>query len=614
MSPDDDRLAALERQVAALAAEVTLLRESRQAAPMAIPPPPPPRHDAFARASAVAHAIREDEIESLVGRYGTLLLAAFVMLMGVGVLIQFAVARGLLTPAVRVGIGAVVAAGVGAAGVYFHRRGDVRYGNVLLAIALALVDLVAWGAGPRLHLVPTGVALAVVDVAAVALAALALHDESEFLFCIAVAGALSSPFVTTDGFGTTVGLLGYGSAVLLGSLRAARDPRWHRAFVILVVGALVYALAAAALPSSDAWYSPFAVSLFGGVCAAGALLTASDEWRGSLSRAFLGVALVGAISGWDGVARASAAATWSVAFALAAVTQAALSIRTPRQPLWTASAVVLPTLSLAIATAAMTTARGRAETLALWAAISLVAWIGERRRGEGWRAGAHLLAAALLSTAAVTTSLWPSPLPLVASLAGLGVVVAWLSRNEVRPLPLFGVALPLTAAALSAIDQLASRQAYAYVPFATRSSASAFCAALGIAGAGLALRQGVGAHGRVADAAVRLGVLVGFGILWGRMEVATAWSPDVAAFLLIAYYAACGLASIVAGQRYAVSRLRLAGLALAVYAAVKAIAEASDIGGLLLRVGAYGAVGIFLLAAGYLYREAGSRPGRASAT
>ena len=76
-----------------------------------------------------------------------------------------------------------------------------------------------------------------------------------------------------------------------------------------------------------------------------------------------------------------------------------------------------------------------------------------------------------------------------------------------------------------------------------------------------------------------------------------------AVFLLIAYYAACGLASILAGQRYAVGRLRLAGLALAIYAAVKAIAEASEIGGLLLRVGAYGAVGVFLLAAGYLYRE-----------
>lgn len=91
------------------------------------------------------------------------------------------------------------------------------------------------------------------------------------------------------------------------------------------------------------------------------------------------------------------------------------------------------------------------------------------------------------------------------------------------------------------------------------------------------------------------------------MELAGGWTPDVAAFLLIAYYAACGLGSILAGRRFGVGRLRLAGLALAIYAAVKAIVEASDIGEVLLRVGAYGAVGVFLLAAGYVYREARGR-------
>ncbi|MFL5608508.1 MAG: hypothetical protein ACJ8AD_18785, partial [Gemmatimonadaceae bacterium] len=87
------------------------------------------------------------------------------------------------------------------------------------------------------------------------------------------------------------------------------------------------------------------------------------------------------------------------------------------------------------------------------------------------------------------------------------------------------------------------------------------------------------------------------------MEMAQAFSPDLSSFLLIAYYAACGLASIVAGRILGVQPLRLAGLTLAIYAAVKAVVEASLITGVLLRVGAYGAVGVFLLGAGYLYRE-----------
>jgi hypothetical protein len=41
-----------------------------------------------------------------------------------------------------------------------------------------------------------------------------------------------------------------------------------------------------------------------------------------------------------------------------------------------------------------------------------------------------------------------------------------------------------------------------------------------------------------------------------------------------------------------------------IYAAAKAVIEATDITGLMLRVGCYAAVGIFLLTAAYLYRNA----------
>ncbi|HET7186887.1 MAG TPA: DUF2339 domain-containing protein [Gemmatimonadaceae bacterium] len=605
MSPDDDRLAALERQVAALTAEMERLRAAIRADPPAAAAPHP-HHDPFARASAVAAAIREEEIESLVGRYGTLLLGAFVLLMGVGVLIQFAVVHGLLTPAVRVGLGALVAAGVGAAGVYFHRRGEVRYANALLALALALTDLVAWGAGPRLHLVSTPVSFATVVAVALALAALALHDGSEFLFCAAVAGALSAPFVTFDRVTSPDAMLAFGAIVLLGGLHAVRDPRWERAFVVLVGGALAYALAATGLPVAAGWHSPFAVSLFGGACALGALLLAHEGWRSGLSRAFLAVALVGIPAAWDRIPDVRPEITWVVVIWLTAVTHAALAVRR-RSALWTASALALPFVSLGLAAAWTSTREGQGGVFALWAAFSLLAWRGEHLRGEPSRGGAHLTAGLLLGSAAIALLLWPHPYLLVTALAGWGVLAALGCRGETRILPLAGVVVPLAGAALSAMDQLASRQPFAYAPFATRSSASALSVTVGLALAGLALGGSGGAPARAADRAVWLGAVIGFAILWGRMEVAGGWTPDVAAFLLIAYYAACGLGSILAGRRFGVGRLRLAGLALAIYAAVKAIVEASDIGGLLLRVGAYGAVGVFLLAAGYVYREARGR-------
>lgn len=617
------RLSALERQVAELRAEVAQLRASAaRGEPVRVPPgvealrlPPRPTTNRSASSSgprdpftwardAVRAASGGLELEAAVGRYGTLILAALVILMGVGVLIRVAVSRGLLTPEVRVAMGALAAAAVGAAGVHFHRRGEVRFGNVLLALSLAVVDLVAWGAGPQLQLVPTSVALLIVDIVAIALAALALHDGSEFLFSIAVAGALSSPFVTTDGHGSAPALLAYGALVIVGSLRAVSDPRWIRAFGVLVAGAFVYALTAAAMSTGTAWYSPFAVVLFGAACALGALSIGERAWRGSLARAFLAVGVIGVPDGWDRMVAGDWRVAAVVALVVAAVTYAALLVRRPRQPLWMASALGLPLVSLAIASAA-TGGRepGQGVVFAIWAAMALGAWQFERLRSERRRGGAHLMVGGVLGSIAVALLLWPMPLALVAGLAAWGVVLATLVEDETTELPLIGVAVASGGAALSALDQLASRQAYAYVPFMTRSSASALVATLGIAAAGWVLARGRGAPAQWADRAVRLGALIGFVVLWGRMEVAEAFSRDLATFLLIAYYAACGVVSIVIGRRLSIQRLRVGGLVLAIYAALKAVMHASDISGILLRVAAYGAVGVFLLGAGYGYRE-----------
>jgi hypothetical protein len=180
--------------------------------------------------------------------------------------------------------------------------------------------------------------------------------------------------------------------------------------------------------------------------------------------------------------------------------------------------------------------------------------------------------------------------------------MAALAAREISPLPLVTVAVALGGAALSAFDQLASRQAYAYTPFLTRSSASALVATLGLALGGELLGGSDGRGKSWADRPLRLGLVVGFAILWGRMEMADAFNRDLATFLLILYYAACGVASIIAGRYLKVGRLRALGLAMAIYAAIKAMVEAAEISGVLLRVGVYGAVGVFLLGAGYLYR------------
>ena len=625
----DTRLAALEVEVASLREEVAALRAApRQAAaregtpegrPAFVDPATaaalrrPPREAGGASPHAGSQsfsdrmhsgaAISGVELESLVGRYGTLALAALVILMAVGAVIKMAVQHGLLTPEVRVIAGVVVAVLLGVAGFVFRSRGEARFGGVLLALSLAVIDLVAWGAGPRFHLVPTPVALGFVDVVAIALAALALHDDSEFLFAVAVAGALSAPFVTSDGGGTALALLTYGGVVLAGALRSAREATWARAFAVLVIGALVYELGAAALPVSHEWYGPYLVALFGGGIACAALLFGERDWRSELPRAYLAITVVGVLVGWDVIERRPLAITLSVSLGIAGITYGALLVRQASTRLWTSSALLLPLVSLGLAYAGAGTGRVRGAVFAAWTLFALAAWRVERAHSDDERAGAHLLAAAYLGCFAVTPWLWDTPLAFVAGLAGWGVVIAGLCAAEGSALPLVGVVLAVGGAALSAIDQLASRSAYDYTPFLTRSSGSAACAALGIAVAGALIGRGAGNAGRVAGRPVRLGVLIGFLILWGRMEMAQAFSHDLASFLLTSYYAACGVGSIVAGRRLGIGRLRVAGLVLALYAAFKALVEVTEIESLLLRVGAYGAVGVFLLGAGWLYRE-----------
>jgi hypothetical protein len=620
----DTRLSALEAEVAALRADIAELR--RHAGDADRRPAEATTDEANVertRRSLMTAALRArpkpgarapmtgEELESWVGRYGTLASGALVILLGLGTLVVWAVKSGLLTPEVRVALGAITAVCVAAAGLYFRHRGELRYGNVLLALSLAMVDVVAWGAGPQLHIVPSAATLAVVVAVAVALAALAVHDASEFLFGVATAGALSAPFVAAERSGQAAALLAYGTAVLLGGSWAGRRATWGRAMALLVAGAAIYTLAAAALPIAPGWYGPFAIPLFGGALALGALLLADPAWKGILSRAFLAIALLGVVVGWDAVPSRSLALSAAVALALAAVTYAALWVDAPEQSLWVPSALVLPLLSLGIASAAARDIEIQSGSFVVWGLIALARGRAELGRARPLRGGAHLLAGGVLVALGISAELWPHPLGLVAGVAGWGVVLAVLARDEPSPLPLVGVSVTLGGAAFSALDQLISLRPYHYTPFATRASASVLCVVVALAGAAVAIERGRGIAARISTRAVRLSTVIGVAFLWGRMEVVHAFSRDVGTFLLTLYYAGSGVAAIVAGRRLGLKGLRMSGLALAIYAAAKAVIEASNITSLLLRVGCYAAVGVFLLAAGYVYRDAVVR-GRAA--
>ncbi|HEX6629723.1 MAG TPA: DUF2339 domain-containing protein, partial [Gemmatimonadaceae bacterium] len=320
--PSDDtaaRLARLESTVAALAREVAALRRAAPAgdpfaAPPVSPPPAPFEPSApFEASTPFAHSAappspparprrsflaRELDIETLVGRYGTMALAALTIILGVGAFLGWAIQRVEVGPGLRVALGALGALGVAGLGLWLRRRGTQRFGNVLLALALAITHVVAWGAGPSLGVVPPGVALGAAALASVALAGLAWYDGSELLFAVGVGGALLAPFVTARAEGDPVVLLLYGWVVLTAAAAALREQRWKVAVRLLVAGATAYAGAAldatwsTGLLAGAAWARRDLPALFPLACAWAALAVAGGRHRSTLARAYMVVLLL----------------------------------------------------------------------------------------------------------------------------------------------------------------------------------------------------------------------------------------------------------------------------------------------------------------------------------
>jgi hypothetical protein len=167
------------------------------------------------------------------------------------------------------------------------------------------------------------------------------------------------------------------------------------------------------------------------------------------------------------------------------------------------------------------------------------------------------------------------------------------------------IALGLTTVTVWTFQQLLARVAYAYTPFLTMPSlAAAAMSAAWLVVSWNAYRAELvdaGPGSVETRTAVRLaGSVVTF--MWGNTELAHAYSADIATFLLILYYALVGVAAIFVGRARGIRILRHVGLGLAIFAALKAIAQASSLA-IGLRVGGSLLAGLFLLAVAYWYRD-----------
>ena len=568
--------------------------------------PRPPAPDEAARAAG-GWSLPTMDVEGLVGRYGALALAALTILLGVGAFISWAVDHVRLGPEARVALGALAAAAVATLGFRLRSRGARSYGNALLALALALVHLVAWGAGPYLHLIPDEAALAVSDIAAVALAILALREREQALFVVGLGGALVAPFVFGNADANVWALLAYGLTVRLAGARALASPGWIVARRVLGLGASAYALAALASVSTSEAPSLLlrhAPALFALLCAVGALAAAERRTGRALAtgdvvtllvvivvmgsddvllRHLPGLALAGTLAAYAALARSEEESRhWPLSILL---------------PLALLAAVVAPRND---PTELITGLIALSWTVA--ASLAALLDVGRARAGHLTTAGLTSAAAVALATADHGTAL---PIALAGHAALMGLLAWRLARQE----PLAPAAVSLVGASVAAMTLLAARPLFAYLPFGTMESL-AMATVAGAAALTAALAWKTPAPERAATTPVAvafaiLGVIVAFG--WGRQELSGAFAPEVATFLLVGYYASVGTGALLVGRWRGLALARRAGLALAIFAALKALLEASDLQQAALRIGSYLLVGGFLLAVAYWYRGAGEQ-------
>jgi uncharacterized membrane protein len=619
MTVDPERLDALEhaigrltlelgdarRALAALRAESGLVPTApvapkveapHTAAPRPLPAPPSP-------------ARSNESLENLVGRYGVLALAVLTIVMGAGALVSWAITHGLLGPWVRVTLGGVLALALAATGWWLRGRDSRRFGNVLVALSLAVVDVVAWGAGPRLGLIPPSAALSIADVAAGALATLALIENEELLFGVGLGGALLAPFVMATGVAHYGLLAAYGLVVLAAAIRSIGERPWWKAIGLILVGTAVYAVSVRGYGGDRPWFSREFGALFAGAVTAIALVWAQKPARSWIA---LCAAAVMAFVAQHTTPEAASRLTTLLSMPDIQITAlagtallfaAAHDIDERRDSAeWLISVILVPSVFLMAALEPLRPIAGPvAGSVALtWALAYAVSSLFER----GVRRGVLITASGIAGLLAIPLLLDRAPGAVPIVLAAYAVLLAVVSKQEKQPVMFLAVGASLLTGFSIAASHVAFLTGYTTTPFLSVDSlgmASAVGAALLAATFGLpekvTLSNEVFEPGRVGAA-----VASTLGFIWGHLELRRAFSADASTFALIAYYASCGVLAIYQGRERNERGLRQVGLTLAVLAALYAIGAASGVEQIGLRVGSYLLAGVFLLGVAWWYR------------
>lgn len=635
----NDRLRALEQQLAALTSEMAALRAElgharRDAQPREITAAgaqPAPVRLTITRPSAPAimRNVTTQDLERALGRYGMLVLAGLAAVAAVGTFLSWAISHGYLVlgPAARVGIGVAAGAGIGAWGMVLRRR-ERSFGSSLVGLALVILLVCAYAAGPSFHLVPVPLAFGIVAAISALLAVFAHRESDEPLWCVGFGGAAATPFVTTNGRGNAYALVAYAVLLLTSASLAIGPRRWLMARRVFYVAAAILIFAAAIAASSAghgailaALAIPFIVAAVGVLPVTTKTYTrATLRWLAALT-ALMPLTATATTDAWTlGIGFTGVLAIWLVLLdGTATLPQSSLSgdLRDPVTLDWIDAAF----LPLAFAVRALD-ALPLTHLAAVEAALAITIGAFAVRRAAGSLRDAAALSAVALAAAAVSALELPPPMWYVAGFVALAL--ACVIMHGVRPsLSWLGAALAgfIFAAATSAMALL-QRVPYRFTPFETRASAAAAIVLAGLvvlARGWRVVRRATRAamwarpewtYAHTAELLMRVLTIAPWiwAFVWILLELWMAFSPSTSTLLLVVYFAASGVGCVAAGRARHAPHIRQTGLALGIAAAATSFYGASTYFGIAARILAYLVTSAFLLGIAYWYRRPGSAP------
>ncbi len=548
------------------------------------------------------------DLERLIGRYGTLILATITILAAIGSFLAWSIANGFFGPWMRVVAGTVAAGALAFIGHRLRRKGERRFGNVVLSLALAALHVVAWALGPGLDLVPQVTALVVAAVASAALCAFAIRESDDDLLAVGFGGANLAPFVCGDRTHTPdVSLAAYGIVVFAAGVLATNGRVSRMTFRVIVGGLILFSITllyAPDLNGSASLLSPlFALTASILVVVIGKRVAWRDFLRLTLAvAAFVSLTIAarfGDAAPFPTLPQLLAIVLlafilWASAFALPSAAVEDHFRRSSAAALALFDYTLLPLLLLLAAVAALPAA-SRFQTAALcllWAAVS--GWLARRMRDSN--AFDFLAAACCAEIASAPLALW-SDRPAFC-IPALALVAAMFGYSASRFRPKVPLPAALIVAALSFIWSLswfAGLKPYTSFPFASVRSVAIGAAVVSGFFIVRLNRSGLPAIGIAAP------WIAAF--IWGDVELGRAFSRDASAFLLVAYFAACGVAILAFGTRRDSARMRQAGLALAVIAGLRALFETGATRSVPTRIGIYLVAGFYLMLVAYMYRK-----------